>query len=141
MRKIVVNKCYGGFGLSHEGILEYAKRKGIKIYLEKKDSTLIPWEYWTVSENERIKEVTNEQWVSMSIEERHAYNKTHKGQTLYHRDIPRDDPALVGTVEALGKLANGSYAELSVVEIPDDVEWQIEEYDGREWIAEKHRTW
>ncbi len=25
--------------------------------------------------------------------------------------------------------------------IPDDVKWQIEEYDGLEWIAEKHRTW
>lgn len=141
MKKIVVNKCYGGFGLSHEGILEYAKRKGISIYLEKKDSTLIPWEYWTVPENERLKEVTNEQWVSMSIEERQAYNKTHTGQTLYHRDIPRDDPALVETVEALGQEAYGTCAELSIVEIPDDVEWQIEEYDGREWIAEKHRTW
>jgi hypothetical protein len=28
-----------------------------------------------------------------------------------------------------------------VVEIPDDVNWQVEEYDGMEHIAEKHRTW
>ena len=27
------------------------------------------------------------------------------------------------------------------VSIPDDVEWQIEEYDGMEWVAEAHRTW
>jgi hypothetical protein len=27
------------------------------------------------------------------------------------------------------------------VDIPDDVKWQIEEYDGNEWIAESHRTW
>lgn len=26
-------------------------------------------------------------------------------------------------------------------EVPDDVQWQIEEYDGREWVAETHRTW
>jgi hypothetical protein len=41
----------------------------------------------------------------------------------------------------LGEAANGRCAELKVVEIPDDVEWQIEEYDGLEWVAEKHRTW
>jgi hypothetical protein len=44
-------------------------------------------------------------------------------------------------VEELGEAANGSYARLKVVEIPDDVEWTIKEYDGDEWIAEKHRTW
>jgi hypothetical protein len=28
-----------------------------------------------------------------------------------------------------------------VIEIPDDVEWIIVDYDGMEHIAEKHRTW
>jgi hypothetical protein len=32
-----------------------------------------------------------------------------------------------------------SYIE--VLEIPDDVDWIVCEYDGVEWIAEKHRTW
>jgi hypothetical protein len=27
------------------------------------------------------------------------------------------------------------------VEIPDNVEWEIMEYDGTEYIAEKHRKW
>lgn len=35
----------------------------------------------------------------------------------------------------------GRYAELKVVEIPDDVKWTIEEYDGWEHVAEKHRVW
>lgn len=60
---------------------------------------------------------------------------------FYSREIPRDDPELVQTVHELGRKADGAYAELKIVEIPDDVEWQIEEYDGREWVAEKHRTW
>jgi len=30
---------------------------------------------------------------------------------------------------------------LKIVDIPDGVEWEIEEYDGMEWVAEKHRTW
>jgi hypothetical protein len=56
-------------------------------------------------------------------------------------DIPRDDARLIATVEELGHLANGQYAELKIVEIPDDVDWQIIEDYGVEHIAEKHRTW
>ncbi len=53
----------------------------------------------------------------------------------------RANPLLVAAVEALGAEAGGSCAELKVVDIPDEVEWQIESYDGREWVAETHRTW
>ena len=53
----------------------------------------------------------------------------------------RANPLLVECVETLGKESNGQLASLKVVEIPDDVEWQIEEYDGYEWIAEVHRKW
>ena len=55
-------------------------------------------------------------------------------------EIARDDPHLVQTVEQLGELADTRYSRLKVVEIPDDVEWYIEEYDGMEWVAEAHRT-
>ena len=57
------------------------------------------------------------------------------------RDIERHDPALVQAVEELGNNANGAHAELAVVEIPDGIDYIIEEYDGIEHIAEKHRTW
>jgi hypothetical protein len=59
----------------------------------------------------------------------------------YRWDLQRDDPALVKTVLELGEAANGQYAKLKVVTIPDDVRWTIEEYDGMEWVAETHRTW
>jgi hypothetical protein len=55
--------------------------------------------------------------------------------------IVRNSRVLVEVVEQLGEAANGKFAELKVVEIPDDVQWQIEDYDGAEWVAEKHRTW
>jgi hypothetical protein len=41
----------------------------------------------------------------------------------------------------LGTQANAPVAKLKIVEIPASVEWQIEEYDGKEWVAERHRTW
>ncbi len=59
----------------------------------------------------------------------------------YRWELRRDDPHLVQTVLELGKAANAKYANLKVVTIPDDVEWQIDEYVGNEWIAERHRTW
>jgi hypothetical protein len=41
----------------------------------------------------------------------------------------------------MGTNANGMYSKLKIVEIPGDVDWEIGEYDGNEWVAEKHRTW
>jgi hypothetical protein len=38
-------------------------------------------------------------------------------------------------------LANGRFAKLKLVDIPLDIQWAIEEYDGDEWVIEKHRTW
>ena len=56
-----------------------------------------------------------------------------------HHD--RADPYLVQIVEELGLVAGDQFASLKIVEVPDDVDWQIEEYDGKEWVAEKHRVW
>lgn len=53
----------------------------------------------------------------------------------------RTNPDLIACVESLGEKANGAFAELKVVKIPDDVDWEIEDYDGLEWVSEKHRTW
>jgi hypothetical protein len=57
------------------------------------------------------------------------------------RDIARDDPVLVAIVRELGVDADTRYAKLKIVEVPYGVDWTIEEYDGVEWVAEKHRTW
>ena len=58
-----------------------------------------------------------------------------------HSDAYRSCWLLVLAVETLGTAASGRHAELKVVKIPNDVNWYIEEYDGREWVAEQHRTW
>ena len=63
------------------------------------------------------------------------------GNIFEDYDIPRNDPALVRVVEEMGEAASDRYSLLKVIEIPDNVEWQIEEYDGMEHVAEVHRTW
>ena len=53
----------------------------------------------------------------------------------------RSNPKLVECVEALGKKSWGGYAELGIIDSPDDVDWFIDEYDGMEEIHENHRSW
>ena len=64
-----------------------------------------------------------------------------KDPDIEQYDVERNDLILIQIVEELKEKANGNYASLKIVEIPDDVEWIIQEYDGQEVVAEKHRTW
>jgi len=93
IRRVVINDCYGGFGLSEEAFDKYKKMAGI-----------------------------------------------NDPDFLYY-EISRDDNYLVKIVKDMGDLANGPCSRLKIVEIPADVDWIIQEYDGIEWVAEAHRTW
>ena len=88
--KVVINKCFGGFGLSKEAYK----------FLN------IPWDGYGFE---------------------------------FMQD--RTNPRLVKCVEELGEEASGGLSSLKVVEIPDGVEWEIDEYDGMERVAEKRRKW
>lgn len=59
-----------------------------------------------------------------------------------HCDHLRTHPILIDYLEKHGtKATSGKCAELHVIEIPDDVRYDIEDYDGIETIHEVHRTW
>lgn len=76
------------------------------------------------------------------VDEDDGYRQyTLNDEPFHRRDIERTDPALIQLVEETnGKCCN--LGELRVVEIPDDVEWEIFSWDnGREEIHEKHRSW
>ncbi len=89
--KVVINTCFGGFGLSEVALKQYEKLSG----------------------------------------------KTD----VYPNDIERDDRHLVQVVEELKGHASDALSELKIIEIPNCVQWEITEYDGKEWVNEKHRTW
>jgi hypothetical protein len=136
--KLVINRCYGGFGLSGAAVALYAERKGFILYPETKGSLNLTT-YWKVPPEQRVKDYEN--WYGLTVEERQAYNKAYTEQTLNEREIPRDDADLVFVVEALGDLASGDCAKLGIVEVPDGVAWEISEYDGFERVEEAHRSW
>lgn len=140
--KLVINEAHGGFGLSEQAVRRYFEIKNEPLWVEPDTQyqSIGIIRYYRVSPEDRIPN-RDEEFYSMPVEERIEYNKACAEQSFYDRDLCRADPVLVQVVEELGELADGRYATLKVVEIPDDVKWQIEEYDGSEWVAEKHRTW
>lgn len=140
MPKVVLNNCFGGFSLSEEAVVALAARKGLTLYLEKDryDFTV----YWTIPPEERGELIAiARNWDSLTVEQRKRHNELYLRHTFNVRPDDRTDPDLVAVVEQLGPLANGRCAELGIAEVPDDVSWHIEEYDGLEHIAEDHRTW
>jgi hypothetical protein len=141
-RKVVINGCHGGFGLSRAGVECYAKHKGITLYIEEPTgefASISEPTYWRVPPEKRPP--PQDDWHDWTMEQRAESNRLHKEAELYPRDIARDDPALIAAVEELGEATSSKYGKLYVVEIPADADWLIEEYDGLEWVAEKHRTW
>ena len=89
--KVVINSCYGGFGLSNKALDMY-------------------------------KQLSNK-------------------SEVYAYELDRTDPILIQVVETLDAEADGCYAKLRIIEIPDDIEWEITEYDGHESVEEVHRKW
>ena len=141
--KVVINRCFGGFSLSKEGLARYCEIKNIPCWIEDDNQfkSLGLFSCWTVAPEDRIEHKSTEQFYEMSMDDRREYNLKFSEQILSCRDIHRDDPALIQLIEENPDLYSGRHAELTVVEIPDDVEWEISEYDGREHVAEKHRVW
>jgi len=71
-----------------------------------------------------------------------AYAGIKEDDPFYDFDIERNDPILLQVIDQLGiDECEGRHSDLKVVEVPDGVEWEISEYDGKEHVAECHRTW
>ena len=142
-QQVVINTCFGGFGLSEEAY------------------------EWLITHGVPVRAYVEEQ---RGDDGRFVSERANEGRVIFDRDLTenptdfkqssrsvlgrywetwlaenRSEPLLVQVVQALGAGhstgASGRCAELKVVEVPDGVEWEIEEYDGSEHIAEAHRTW
>jgi hypothetical protein len=151
MKKIVINTCYGGFGLSNKALKRYAELNGKTAYFfiyefgkytsfdVNVDTDGFGVCFYVPNPNEILK--PEKTWNKLSKLEREAYNKKYREICLSPSDIPRDDVNLIKVVNELKEDANGPFADLKIIQIPDDVDWEIDECDGDECVREKHRTW
>ena len=117
--KVVINKCFGGFDLSdkaHERLIEL----GVKYYKSFDD----------------LPKNNNELYVVNSCS--HGLGKYYSNFSDYEN---RTNPLLIQVVEELKDDASGRFGNLKIVEIPNDIQWEIDEYDGIETIHELHRSW
>lgn len=151
--KVVINVCFGGFSLSPLAVKRLSELKGKQCFffsskgypndyepIDMPTSDTFSWSAFTVSNpTEYLK--SGKDWHSMTQKERTQHNKKHDEITLSARPENRSDTDLIKTIEELGDTANGSCAELKIVQIPDGIEYEIDEYDGNESIHEAHRSW
>lgn len=141
--KVAINRCAGGFNLSNKAIEAIMIRKGINFY--------------------RYNRTINSQlgahyeYVRFILEEdRHSYEETLVYTTSFLGDrlgnipddirwdwesLSRTDEDLIAVIEEFGEKASGLMAALTVVEIPDNIRWEIYDEDGVESIHELHRVW
>lgn len=154
--KIAINNSYGGFSLSPLAVKRLAELQGKECYFFKtvfkqkerlsyyeeitiEDCYKLSWTAFTINNPHEVWDAKD--WNESSEEKKDELNKIYKSISLNSNPEDRANKLLIQTIEELGEKANGNYAKLKIVEIPDDVKYQIEEYDGLEHISEIHRTW
>jgi len=141
-KQIVINDCYGGFGLSnlaYEKLIEWGVPVG-KYIQEKRGKDGL------YKDEPRNKNKIFDRKLTPKGEDdfNDLYYKYPDAEDRYWDTWigdNRENPLLIKVVKELGKKASGKYANLKIVKIPFDVDYVIEEYDGWEHIAESHRIW
>ena len=119
--KVAINRCFGGFGISNIAFEKLLERKGIAF-------DKVPAKYPIPGNDFDYYKAGSEHSDETYLSEYEFYDQ-------------RNDPDLIAVIEELGKDSWGWASELAILDIPDDVEWHISEYDGLEHVAENHRTW
>lgn len=130
MRKIILNKCYGGFELSRKAYELYAKKKGLELYT-----------YTMTIENNKCKYKYSDgsDFFIVYFTKNFGNNveiskEDYEKYVLSLREEAREDKTLIEVVEELGEEASGTFAELEIVEIPDNAFFIIDNYDGIETL-------
>lgn len=149
--KIAINTRDGEFGLSKKAVKRLAELQGRPCFFFKpvgptlgyapitEDEGSLSWEAFDIPDLSILPPF--EPWAELSTEQRMAAYEALTRHKIGSRHEKRDDPLLIQVIEELGPLADGRFAKLKIVDVPDDVEWEIDDYDGRETVKEKHRSW
>lgn len=143
--KIVLNGCYGGFGLSYEAMVLYwhARCKDIYFYRDISAydgySKVHKYERISLADIQRQTEFNRlTGYIYCTTEDQGAYLDHFPENVVNDQDIDRTDPILISVVETMGpQAASGRFAKLYIEEIPNGTKYKIDNYDGIESLITK----
>jgi hypothetical protein len=117
MLKILINNDFGGFGLSRAAILWLREQMYAPAF----------------------KAVLKGEYYGGGMDSEDLETREPTGYLRFFAGARRADPLLIACFETLGDAADQHYPLrrcLEIVEINDGVEWELREYDGKEWIVD-----
>ncbi len=143
MKKIAINRDWGGFGLSPTATKLYLKKIGKECFFYRQKG-------WKHDGNEKHIKITlaeaEKETLMLSIytkdmgKEFKEHTNKYYWYERFHND--RGNKLLIEVIEELGtEKASGQYAKIKIVEIPDDLQYEIDDYDGMESIHEEHEVY
>jgi hypothetical protein len=157
--EIILNKDYGAFGLSEKAKALIVKRKGMPFYpyaeVKRKGMPFYPYAEIGYDNDKNFRKVPEEEilndtfegvsrldriiWASKNFGELTTGDKLWSEPILFgcrddrlSHEVLRVDKDAIEVVKELGEKANGDFALLKVVSIPDGSYYYIDSYDGRE---------
>lgn len=143
-QKIVVFSCYHDLQNYYEILKKYATKKNIQLY---------PYDTKIIHNENNEFDVEFEEKNPKDFIYHYSTcpisKLTFNNVSQYHFDlekIERDDPDLIVSIEEYLEIFGDDLDQygnrkIRIVEIPDNIDWEIERCEGNEWVAEKHRCW
>lgn len=130
--KVVINNCFGGFGISSFAYKELLRRKGKECYFYRLD---FGKGYY------RIDDDPDKHIGIVAVSTKDYGNFTEKIDKEYCINYDRDDgdirtdPDFISIIEEFGSdKCSSRFAELVIEDIPAGTYYRIDEYDGLEHI-------
>lgn len=132
--KVVINKGFNQFGLS----LEALQKMFGSVYVYQHDWLL---DLYFRQDSLKDRRSRSNNFIYSIYDYGKETLKIDEQHRIYFDTMDRSLDKLVSIVEEMGQKAGAYGTSLKVIEIPDDVNWEIEEFDGQERIREVGRIW
>lgn len=151
MRKVVINKCFGGFNISDEAAIEIFKYENNidEVFIYISDDEKMELVNNVKFENGRFVDIDNYYVYVSNIYLGESINRTDKQKIeslkfmlCLTQDVERDNKKLIELMNQWGSgRCSGRCANLKIIEIPKHIDYYIDDYDGVETIHEQHNSW